>query len=56
MNYRFNEYLDAKGFIENFNQGRADNEPKAKMTAWPHDSIKRNGEWVVFAPKIIATH
>lgn len=52
MNFRFDEYLFAKAFVENFNRGRSDNEPKAKMVAWPHDSIKRAGEWVVFAPKL----
>ena len=53
MYYYFEQFSEAKNFILNFNQDKNDNQPKAKIVAWPHTQIKGEREWIVFSPKSI---
>ena len=53
MYHYFNEYYSATKFINDFNKDKIDNQPKAKIVAWPHTQTKGDREWIVFSPKMI---
>ena len=55
MYYYFEQFSEATKFIFDFNKDKdkVDNQPKAKIVAWPHTQTKGDREWIVFSPKMI---